>query len=662
MQKLFYVLSVSLYLFPFIAVGQSGALDSTFGVNGIVSTDLGGSVPDLLFSMVIQPDQKILAGGISNGDFGVVRYLPDGTPDPEFGDNGIVKVDFGATGEYCRGMALQSDGRIVLAGETHINNLGDFALARLNTDGSLDTTFGVGGKVVTDLGTSYEYANAVAVQADGKIIAAGKIVNGDIANANFAMVRYDEDGEVDTDFGNNGIANSSVRDEDEATGIIIMPDGKIVLGGFAAVTAKGDYAMVRFLEDGTEDKSFGVGGKVVTDLEGVGHSDLQTCMLLDNDGKILLGGAANYNFFEGVSYMGVVRYDSEGSLDPSFGTGGIYILQLGSISEVAAMAQQPDGKYLLAGRSNGVNITNQWILARIKNEGGLDSIFGNNGIVATNVSGSQNEEAWEIQLQNDSKIVLGGVPGDFQNSDFTLARYIADFIMEAHVVSGITCPGSMDAALSVSVEGGSAPYKYSINGAPFQSSNLFTGLPPGDYIITVCDASGVIGEIGPIHIDDAPPSPVVQVEVTENTITITVDGPGPYLYSIDGGATLQASNTFPGLADGAYPVAVVDQNGCLIYNDIAFVQATGLELIHDFSFSISPNPCKDFITIEVDHHIATLKAIIVDMSGRLISSDEVKLDRSGKFTLNINQLTNGQYSLWLNDGGKWRNTSFVVMR
>jgi uncharacterized delta-60 repeat protein len=657
MQKLLFSAA---FLFSFTAVfSQSGSLDSTFSDDGIVITDIGGNAPDLLFDLTIQPDQKILAGGTSSGDFAVVRYLSDGTPDPDFGNNGIMKVDFGQTSVFFHGIALQHDGRILLAGQGTFNNLSDFVLARLNTDGSLDTTFGVGGRVITDLGSGYEYANDVAIQADGKIIAAGKFASGDVTTADFAMVRYEPNGEIDTDFGINGIAITSVRDEDEAQDIIIMPDGRIVLGGFAAVTAKGDYAMVRYLDDGTEDKSFGSGGKVVTDLKGTDNSDYGTCMLLDKDGKILLGGTANYNSFSGDTGPGVVRYDSEGNLDPGFGTGGIDILYFGGVSQMETIAQQPDGKYLLAGKTDGVGFVNQWLLARIQNNGELDTIFGNHGIVVTNMVGNLNEEAFAMALQRDSRIVLGGVPGDFSQADFTLARYIADFVMTADI-AGITCPGTNDASITMNVSGGVPPYEFSIDGINFQHSSIFPGLAPGVYTVIIKDSNGVgvTGSYGPIQIEDAI-APSVAVEVVENSITITVDGPGIYSYSVDGGSTFQASNTFTGLADGAYQVLVIDQNGCMIYNDVAIVQATGVKVISGISFSISPNPSKNFLVIEVDDQISSLTVMIVDMSGRMMRSEQLSPDGSGIINLNVSQLMNGQYNLWLRDGKNWGTVPFV---
>jgi len=660
MQKLFYVLSITLLFFSSGALCQSGYLDSTFGMDGIVTTDIGTSSTDLLFAVAIQPDQKILAAGTSGGDFVVVRYLQDGSIDTDFGMEGIVKVDFGQTSDFCHDMTIQPDGFILLAGESSKNNLTDFALVRLDTNGSLDMSFGMGGKVITDLGGSYEYANAIAVQPDGKIIAAGKSTDGSVTNANFAMIRYEVNGEIDTDFGVNGIAITSIRDEDEAQGIIIMPDGKIVLGGFAAVNAKGDFALAGYLADGTEDKSFGTGGKVVTDLAGAGVSDYATSLLLDKNGKIVVAGAANYNTFEGSSDLGLVRYTAQGALDAGFANGGIDIIDVGGNSQIAALIQQPDGKYLLAGQSDGIGFVNQWMLARIKNNGTLDSLFGDNGITVTNMVGDINESASCIVLQQDSRIVVGGLPGTNTNLDFTLARYIADFMISVTVESGVTCSGISDAVISVSVSGGVPPYQYSLNGVNFQSSPVFN-IGSGDFTVTIRDSNGAgtLGSYGPFHIDDAPPPPPVQVDIVSNSITITVDGSGTYSYSIDGGSTFQPENSFTGLPDGVYQIYVIDEVGCIIFSGEAVVQGTAVKNLQGIQFSLAPNPCRDFLSVEIARPSSSLNAFIFDLNGRLVLHEDVNPKENGIVQLDVNRLSNGQYTLWIRDGEKWGVASFI---
>lgn len=659
--------SISFFLascfFSTALFAQSGSLDSSFGVNGIVATDIGASSFDLLHNIIIQPDQKILAVGSSNSatsDFAVIRYLADGTPDPDFGVNGIAIINFGGY-DVGHAVAVLPDGKLIVAGESQIGGSYDFALTRLYPDGTIDSTFGVNALVITDLGGDYEFATSLAIQEDGKIIAAGKIVNGSVVTADFGMVRYSADGIIDSGFGMDGKVRTSVRDEDEATGIILQSDGKIVLGGFAAVNAIADFAMVRYLDNGEIDKSFGIGGKTITDVEGTGRSDFESCMMQDKDGYILLAGSPNYEPFFGEADMGMVRYDRDGHIDPNFGIQGVYILDIGTNSQMEAIAQQPDGKYLMAGKSDVISFKNQWIIARIRNEGGLDTLFGDHGIVVTDMPGN-NETVQSIAIQQDSRIVAGGVGGS-ASIDFTLARYIADFIMTANV-SGVTCPGQTNGQIVMTVSGGVEPYSYSLDGIIFQDSPVFNDLAPGVYNVTVHDSNGngVTATFGPIQINDVM-APPVEVDVTGNIITVTVDGGvAPFQYSVTGGVVFQAGNIFPGLSDGAYTVVVVDGNGCIIYNDVAIVQATGIHDLAEISFSISPNPCREFISIEMESKAQDVSGIIVDMNGRWIRNELITLGANGKFTLNVNQLANGSYTLWLQDGERWGSASFVVSR
>jgi uncharacterized delta-60 repeat protein len=663
MQKPFYLLSIAFSFVSSVVFSQSGSLDSTFNEVGIVRTDVGIHTLDFLYAITIQPDQKIVAVGSvnvgGNLDFAVIRYLADGSIDSDFGINGLAQIDFNNGDDAGHAIVLQPDGKMVLAGTTQLNSLADFAVARLNPDGTPDSTFGVAGIVISDLGSDYDYPNAVALQTNGKIIVAGRYNYSGFTGSDFAMIRYKEDGEVDSTFGANGIVLTGIHEEDEVKGIIIQPDGKIVLGGFASISAKGDYAMVRYLDNGQVDKSFGIGGKVTTDLAGQGRSDYETCVLQDKDGMIVLGGSANYNTIEGTSELGIVRYDKDGHLDQGFALHGIYILHLGDNSQMQTILQQPDGKYLFAGKSDAVGFKNQWLLARVTNAGELDTSFGNQGYVATDMAGTY-QVANAMALQIDSRIVVGGLNGDFANADFVLARYIADFTMTADI-TGLTCFGGNDASISLNVTGGVPPYEYSIDGINFQSSPVFPVLSAGNYTITVSDSNGngVTGSYGPIHIENPPAPPAVQVDVTGNTITVTVDGAGQYLYSVNGGATFQSSNVFSGLPDGVYLVFVLDQNGCISYSDEVVVHATGVKGINDISFSISPNPCNDFISIQLDNNVTSLKAIIVDMAGRQMSNEVVYPDGSGKIQIIVNQLSSGRYTLWMKDGEKWGTASFV---
>ncbi len=431
----YFIVSFSLTLTN--SFSQSGMLDPTFGNQGIVITDINQS--DFIYDMIIQPDQKILTLGYSGGfiSFGgaelitVARYLPDGSLDQNFGDYGISIIKISHDNfDACYAMALQSDGRVVLAGRTNYDDVinkytvDDFALLRLNSNGSLDSTFGNAGIVITDIGGDFEQANSVLIQDDGKIIAAGLSVNGSISSG-FTMVRYDTNGVVDLSFGTEGIVRTSIQGHAVVTSGVIQPDGKIILAGYARTGFPADFAMARYQQNGTIDSLFGTNGIVQTDIEGKNTYDLATSMLLEPNGKIVLAGDANFTYTPYKSDIGVVRYNSDGSLDDSFGNNGVDIIHLGPTSQINSMALRQDGKYILTGTSNVIDSTQNWLLVRLLQTGEPDITFGNQGIVLTDIEGDM-EGSLSVAIQNDSKIVVGGANngGDYQ--DFVLARYIAD--------------------------------------------------------------------------------------------------------------------------------------------------------------------------------------------------------------------------------------------
>ncbi len=432
------ILFLIIWLFIPFANCQSGMLDSTFGDQGIVITDIDRH--DYISAMAIQSDQKILVAGYTGGitgiggyhDMTVVRYLPDGSFDQEFGVSGFVHIHPGSDYFFyqCDALALQPDGGIVLLGKvtyeketTELED--DIVLVRLKLNGSIDSTFGSGGIVVTDFGYNTDQGYSVLVQEDGRIIATGQ---GPIGYG-FKMARYESDGEIDTDFGDEGFVTTFIQGSSTPYTGVIQPDGKIILAGVARTGFPGDFAMVRYLENGGLDSLFGSDGIVQTDLGGMNSYDFALTISLDPDGKIVLGGAVDVKFVPSVSHIGVVRYNSNGSLDKSFGNNGIYELSLGEFSLVRSIARQPDGKYLLAGSSNGIDSNSNWLLARLEYHGDLDLGFGNKGIITTDLKGIQ-ESAISVLIQSDNRILVGGFNnGDYSDSqDFVVARYIANYI------------------------------------------------------------------------------------------------------------------------------------------------------------------------------------------------------------------------------------------
>ena len=312
-----------------------GSLDTSCGTDGSINynhrSQGGVSVHGVdrqehAYAVAVQTDGKIVvAGWYSHRNDGeviiVLRFNTDCSLDTTFSSDGAVLTHFGSESNYAHSVAIQNDGKIVVAGWAYINrnNRSDFAVLRFNTDGSFDTTFSSDGRVTTNFGTqSVEIAYSVAVQADGKIVAGGfsSIGSNEDAARDFALVRYDTDGSLDTTFGSGGKVTTAVgAGEDIAYSVAVQADGKIVAGGTAEdASGKKVFAVVRYDTDGSLDTTFGSGGKVTTSLTDT--DDEAYSLKIQVDGRIVVAGYSNENLFA------LVRYNTDGSLDRFFGSAG----------------------------------------------------------------------------------------------------------------------------------------------------------------------------------------------------------------------------------------------------------------------------------------------------------------------------------------------------
>ncbi|MEH2053294.1 putative Ig domain-containing protein [Nostoc sp.] len=369
----------------------SVVLDGSFDSDGKVTTDLGST--DIARSIVVQDDGKILVAGVSNNNFAVVRYNNNGSLDTSFGSGGKVTTDIGnKTSDTSYSIALQPDGKILVAGVSGNN----FAVVRYNSDGSLDASFDSDGKVTTDLGST-DVAYSIALQSDGKIILAGKRSN------DFAVVRYNSDGSLDTSFGSAGkvITDIGSKTTDTAYSVSVQADGKIIVGG----VSNNNFALVCYNSDGTLNTSFGSNGKVITDL---GSTDIAYSITLQGDGKIILAGKCGNDF-------ALTRYNSDGSLDTSFGGAGKVITNIGSNTTDTAysVSVQANGKIIVAGSSSG-----NFALVRYNSNGTLDSDFNTNGIITTDIGAKTTDNAYAL-TQHDGTIIVAGVSAN----NFAVARY-----------------------------------------------------------------------------------------------------------------------------------------------------------------------------------------------------------------------------------------------
>jgi uncharacterized delta-60 repeat protein len=405
---------------PFQVRAAAGDLDSNFGVGGKVITDMSGG-NDIASTIALQSDGKIIFGGsISGVGFALTRYTADGILDTTFGVGGTVVINLFSGVDIF--VVIQPDDKVLVAG-TFFTSEGDIALRRYSKDGVIDTTFGSGGTVITDVFGRNDAATGATLQSDGKIIVAGV---GSLNNVgDFTVVRYNPDGSLDSSFGSGGKVITDFGGDDIPFAVKTQQDGKIVVAGVASNGGTlFDFALARYNIDGSLDQTFDSDGRVTTDFFGI--TEFLFDIAIQPDGKIVAAGRASPGR---GSDLALARYNTNGSLDPAFGINGKVTTDFfGGIDEAITVIIQPDGKIIAAGtvQTNSVVENFPFLdfgLARYNSDGSLDQTFGSNGKINTDFFGGGDVVSGAL-LQPDGKIVVGGsatnTSGDL---DFALARY-----------------------------------------------------------------------------------------------------------------------------------------------------------------------------------------------------------------------------------------------
>jgi uncharacterized delta-60 repeat protein len=397
------LVGVGALMFPALLPAVRGDLDPTFGAGGRVTTDFGGS--EIGWAVAVQRDGKIVVAGgrwdPGPHDFLLARYMANGATDRRFGGDGKVATDFGGS-DGAFDLAVQRDGKIVAVG----SGAQDFALARYRPDGSLDTAFGVGGKVLTAFQPgSNDVASAVVLQADGKIVAGGS------SASEFALTRYLADGVLDPSFGSGGRVVTPISSaNDHLFDLAVQPDGKLVAAGWSFQGGGPHIVLARYDRNGSLNTSFDGDGIVVAPFRGAAAQ-----LLVQRDGKLLVAGLGE-----------LTRFNADGSLDRSFGGDGT--AQAYDIGALAA-AIQPDGKILVIGTvSSGRVQTSDFGVARLSAEGSLDTTFGRQGSVVTAFSPGSDDQALDGVLLPNGRLVVSGMTsrtGERGPWDFAVARYVA---------------------------------------------------------------------------------------------------------------------------------------------------------------------------------------------------------------------------------------------
>lgn len=383
--------------------------------------------------------------------------------DTLFGVGGKTVTDFNGQPNSAYSVAL-ADGKILVAGSLTTNGDADFALARYNADGTLDTTFGNGGIITTDFGSAADEAYAMSVEVINastyKIVLAGTTQTAS-GYFDFAVARYNADGSPDSGFGANHdgkVVVDFAHDFDRATAIAFQSGGKILITGSATVAFNSEFGMLRLNDDGSLDTSFGANhtGKVLNDWGGALSES--AAVAVQGDGKIVIAGYA-YDYGTGDADAAVARYTADGLLDTSFGVAqsGMVKIDFGQIDDRAqAVTVQADGSILLAGYANDFNGNSDFVLTRLTSGGQVDTTFGPagmNGIVLTDFGGM--DQAYALAVQADGKIVVGGHSGEDCAHDFAVARFTSDGMLDADFGPGgkiVTDMGQDDTVVGLAID------------------------------------------------------------------------------------------------------------------------------------------------------------------------------------------------------------------
>ncbi len=393
-----------------------GILDSSFNGDGIFTFSSKAKTVDAATAVALQPNGRIVVAGQtgsgSAGDLLVLRYKTDGTLDRSFSNDGIA-VYSGDSGseDIGRAVAIQNDGKAVVAGQTSNGANSDLLVLRYKSDGSLDSSFsGDGVAVYSGAADSNDIGRAVAIQGDGKIVVVGQTSNG--ANNNLLILRYTSSGSLDTTFGTAGVVNFGGSGNESGRSVLIQPNGMIVVAGVRSNGTDTDLLLLRYTESGSLDTTFGSGGVVAYDS---GNADAANAIALQPDGKIVVAGSSSNGSKDTVL---LARFSAGGALDTAFSGDGIVRFNSGAAGNDAgnAVAVQSDNKVVVAGIANGSDV----LLLRYREDGTLDSSFSGNGVARFDGSADTADAGNALVLQPDGKIVVVGA----SDNDVLVLRYI----------------------------------------------------------------------------------------------------------------------------------------------------------------------------------------------------------------------------------------------
>ena len=591
-----------LYILPSLLITgsllaqQPGFLDESFGSNGIrtYNNEDGSNIP---LSSAIQKDDKIIVlSDFSSFDSvtrSVFRYLPEGEPDNSFGQKG-QSVLKGLPYVGC--LALQQDNKITLAGVGR--SYAGIMLIRLTDDGSADSSFGTHGQYVDTSGKNQQ-AIDIALQSDGKLVICGKYnYDLDIGIIYSLVARYNADGTPDLSFGEQGQAILDTSFFLPAS-IAIQADGKIVCVGAVQSTC----ALIRYNINGTLDKSFGVNGLAKTDF--ARYTDYYKDVVIQPDGKIIALGTAGDNSYTANQqpYIAVARYNTDGSLDESFGNGGKASIKFEDYTKGTSVALQTNGK-IVAGGFTASEKTNDMCVSRLLTNGILDSSFGTHGKTVIIMENS-GEESYQVGLQSNGKIILSSLSQQPSYSfSGILARYHGDPVATNPLITRINSWIQDNLLGWYSTNSSSVNYysiQYSKNGSSFTE--------------------------------------VKRVNAEKISAAGREPSANAYRYVLA---------TTP--TDSYYRIAAIQQDGSKAYSEVVYYPGSRSAV------SLYPNPVQDVLTVTGLPQNKPTTIQLVNRNGLIISAEKI---HTITFTKNIQTLQSGVYYIRILTAGNMQTLQFV---
>ncbi len=588
MKKFFiHLFTLNILLFANNLIAQPGFLDPSFGEQGLVNVQQGYTEYHSVISLL---DKRILA--VSDG-FIMDKYNTDGSIDINFGVNGRSVPQLGFSQKKAIGIVELEDQKMIVGGWYVSSGVNvDILVIRTNSNGIVDSSFGLNGSAVMDINTR-DFAEAMIMQPDGKIIVVGELGRNEFDLLKIFIARFNSDGSIDSSFGDDGHVTTKFDEYVICVSVALQEDGKILVGGTLDLNLiRPAYYVARYNTDGSKDNSFGDKGIASYTFEGQGSEEWANelhAIAVQPDGKIICGG--NQGNFVNFSYdMGLVRFNSNGILDNSYGENGVVKINYpGYYSQINTLLMQPDGK-LVAGASAQHNIGGgePMLLMRFLDNGEFDPDFAINGMQVT-TNNQYSAYCKSSCLQDDGKIILGGN----SNSKFLLARYnsdnvLADNFKEVKVIQN-------NEAITIAWQ--------TLNESGTKSFTVERSMNASDYVgINTVSAKGVASSYS--YTDKNPLDDISYYRIRENAANGT--------------------NTFS-------PVVKV------VFN------STGV-------ISLYPNPAKNTVTVKGLNKNTTAVIRITDMNGREISKQN--FTQSSSATINIRMLAQGSYFVLVEENGK----------